>query len=125
VASRLIYSSLFEQEFERTCNELFERILIRNWRSPVRVRSLGNAVVAEDEEAYRVQLAVPGADPQKLTVDVSERRLTVRMGGVEGPLESTFDFSHHLDPERASARFEAGILEIILPKTIGRKIEVR
>ncbi len=52
--------------------------------------------------------------------EVSEWRLTVRIPTVQGHQESTFDFSHRVDTERVVARFEAGTLEVILPKTSGR-----
>ncbi len=120
VASKLMLATLIGDEFDRTFNEVFEDILITRWRRPARVRNFGNARVAEDEEVYRVKIALPGADPQKLEVEVSEWRLTVRIPTVQGHQESTFDFSHRVDTERVVARFEAGTLEVILPKTSGR-----
>jgi HSP20 family molecular chaperone IbpA len=125
VASKLILGSLIGDEFERTFNELFEDILITRWRPPARVRNFGDALVTEDQEVYRLKIALPEVDPQKLEVEVSEWRLVVRLPAGRGHQERTFDFAHRVEIERVSARFEAGTLEITLPKTSGRKIEVQ
>jgi HSP20 family molecular chaperone IbpA len=116
---------MIEQEFDRAFNEMFEDLLINRWRMPGRVRTLGKALVFEDEESYRVKIRLPNADPQKLEVEVSEWRLAVQTPTVEGQEENILDFSHRIDTERVTARFEGGILEVMVPKARGRKIEVR
>jgi HSP20 family molecular chaperone IbpA len=124
VASKRRSPSIIEHEFDRAFNEVFEDLLIKRWRGPAGARRLGKALVLEDEDTYRVKVALPGADPDKLEVEAGEWRLTVRalIGG--GQDESTFDFSRRIDTERVTARFEAGILEVTVPKARGRKIEV-
>ena len=112
------------EEFDRAFNEMFEDLLIKRWRRPERVRDLGKALVVEDEENYRIKIALPDADPQKLEVEASEWRLAVRTPMAQGQRESTLDFSHRIDIEHVTARFEAGILEVLAPKARGRKIEV-
>ena len=111
-------------EFVRAFDEVFEDILIRRWRGPVQVRNFGKAQVVEDEDAYRVKIAIPDVDPEKLEVEVSEWRLTVRTPGAETSEETILDFSHWVDTESVSARLEADLLEVFLPKARGRKIEV-
>jgi HSP20 family molecular chaperone IbpA len=125
VASKWYTASTIEEEFNRIFNELFEDLLIRRWRAPEQVRSFGNALVLEDDDTYRVRMALPEAEPDKLEVEASEWRLTVRSPSARGRTENKFDFSHRIDPERVTARFEAGILEVTVPKARGRKIEVR
>ena len=115
---------MIEQEFDRAFNEVFEDLLIKRWRSPRSVRNFGKALVVEDEERYRVTIAVPDAAPEELVVEVSEWRLAVRTPTAQGWEESTVDFSHPIDTEQVTARFEAGILEVMVPKARGRKIEV-
>lgn len=114
-----------EHEFDRAFNEVFEDLLIKRWRGPTGVRSFGKALVLEDDDNYRVKIVLPGLEPEELEVEVSEWRLTVRAPSAEGQDESTFDFSRRIDTERVTARFEAGILEVTVPKARGRKIEVR
>jgi HSP20 family molecular chaperone IbpA len=116
---------MIEQDFDRVFNELFEAVLINPWRERGRARSFGKALIIEDEENYRVRLAVSTADPDELEVEVSDWRLTVRTPGVEGGEQNSFDFSQRIDIERVTARFEAGILDVMVPKARGRKIEVR
>jgi HSP20 family molecular chaperone IbpA len=113
------------EEFDRAFNEVFEDLLIKRWRKSGRVRDLGKALVVEDEESYRIKIALPDADPQKLEVEVSEWRMAVRTAMALGREENTLDFSHRIDTERVTARFEAGMLEVLAPKARGRKIEVR
>jgi HSP20 family molecular chaperone IbpA len=112
------------EEFDRVFDEMFEDLLIKRWRRPERVRDLGKALVVENEDNYRIKIALPDADPEKLEVEASEWRLTVRIPTAQGRTESILDFSHRIDIEHVTARFEAGILEVLAPKAHGRKIEV-
>jgi len=123
MASKWQSASMIVGEFDRALDEVFEDLLIKRWRRPGQVRNLGRALVMEDEETYRVKIALPDADPAKLEVEVSQWRLAVRTPNRQG--ESTLDFSHRIDTEAVTARFQAGILEVIAPKARGRKIEVR
>jgi HSP20 family molecular chaperone IbpA len=125
VASKWRSASTIEREFDRAFNEMFEELLLRRWRVPERVRNFGKALVAEDEEKYRVKIALADAVPEKTEVEVSEWRLVVRTPTAEGREETSLDFSHCIDTENVTARFEEGILEVTVPKARGRKIEVR
>jgi HSP20 family molecular chaperone IbpA len=125
VAPKWPSASVIEHEFDRAFNELFEDLLIKRWRGPERVRNFGKALVLEDEDHFRVKMALPEVEPEKLEVEVSEWRLTVRTPRAEGGGESSLDFSCRIDTEHVTARFEAGILEVMVPKARGRKIEVR
>ena len=113
------------EEFDRAFNEVFEDLLIKRWHKPGRVRDFGKALIVENEEYYQIKIALPDADPQKLEVEVSEWRLAVRTPMAQGQRENNLDFSHRIDIERVTARFGAGVLEVIAPKAYGRKIEVR
>jgi HSP20 family molecular chaperone IbpA len=125
VASKLHSTSIIEHGFDQAFNEVFEDLLIKRWHGTGRVRNFGKALVVEDDDNYRVKINAPGADPEKLEVEVGDWRLTVRAPTAEGEEESILDFSWRIDTERVTARFEAGILEVMVPKARGRKIEVR
>jgi HSP20 family molecular chaperone IbpA len=126
VASKWQPASIIGEEFDRVFNDLFEDLLIKRWRPvPGRVRNLGKALVVEDEECYRVKMALPDADPRQLEVEVNEWRLVVRSRMAPEVEENTLDFSHCVDTERVTARFGGGILEVLAPKDRGRRIEVR
>jgi HSP20 family molecular chaperone IbpA len=116
---------MIEQEFDRVFNEVFEDLLINRWQARRSVRNYGDALVVEDDDSYFVRIAAPEADLKELAVEVSEWRLVLRIPTGQGLKESTLDFSHAIDIERVTARFEAGILAVTVPKARGRKIEVR
>jgi HSP20 family molecular chaperone IbpA len=124
VAAKLILGSFAGSFLDQAFDELFEELLIDRWYRPMQVRNLGDAVIAEHDDEYRVKIAAPSADPNKLEVEVTEWRLTVRIPVSAGKRERTFDFGHRLDVERVSARYKAGVLEICLPKATGRRIEI-
>ena len=124
VAAKLVSGSFVGSFFERTFDELFEELLIDRWCRPMQVRLLGDAVIAEHGDEYRLKIAAAGADPEKLGVEVTEWRLTIRIPASAGMRERTFDFGHRLDVDRVSARLTAGVLEICLPKASGRRIEI-
>ena len=46
------------------------------------------------------------------------------MPGVSGAKQSVFEFPYPVDADGVTARFDDGVLAIILPKKRGRKIEV-
>lgn len=123
--SRRHAAFFIEQEFDRVFNEVFEDLLINRWRARGGTRNYGDALVVEDEDKYRVRIAAPDADPNELAVEVSEWRLVLRIPTEHGPKDRALDFSHAIDTERVTARFEAGMLEVTVPKARGRKIEVR
>jgi HSP20 family molecular chaperone IbpA len=132
VASKVFLTSLVGDDLDRTVNELFEDILITRWRPSARTRNFGDAFILEDDEAYRVRIALPAADPQDLDVEVSNWRLLVsipipaaRTGLAAARQQRTFDFAHSVEIERVKARFENGTLEIFLPKSTSRKIDVQ
>jgi HSP20 family molecular chaperone IbpA len=116
---------MIEREFDRAFDEVFEDLLIKRWRGHPRLRNFGRAVVAEDEENYRVTIAVPDVDPEKIEVEVSALRLRLLIPTEQGREENALDLPHRIDTEHVTARFEAGILEIAMPKARRRKIEVR
>ena len=111
-------------EFDRAFNEVFEDLLIKRWRRPGHVRDYGKALIVEDDENYRIRIAMPNIDPRQIEVEAGAWRLVVRVPTAHGQRENTLDFSHRIDTEHVTARFEAGILEVLAPKARGRKIEV-
>jgi HSP20 family molecular chaperone IbpA len=111
-------------EFDRAFNEVFEDLLIKRWRRPGRVHDYGKALIVEDDENYRIKIAMPNIDPRQIEVEAGAWRLVVRAPMAHGRGENTLDFSHRIDTERVTARFEADTLEVLAPKARGRKIEV-
>jgi HSP20 family molecular chaperone IbpA len=109
-------------DFARAVDELFDDLLITRWREP---GGFGRgASVIDRGAAYEVRLAAPGYDPKALEVEVSERRLVVRIPGPLGMAEHAFDFAHPVESEGVNARWRDGTLVIVLPKKPGRRVVV-
>ena len=81
--------------------------------------------------AYFLQVALPGADPGSLNIEVVARQVTVKgtyhMPAIEtassiwngitaGTFEEAFQVPAEVDADRAEAQYERGILTIKLPK---------
>jgi HSP20 family molecular chaperone IbpA len=111
-------------EFERAFDQVFEDLLISRWRGPSRGAAFDNPFVVDKGAQYEIRIAATGADPRQTEVEVSERRLLVRMPGAAGVKQSAFEFPYPVDAEGVTARLDRGVLVIILPKKQGRKIEV-
>ncbi|HVC45137.1 MAG TPA: Hsp20/alpha crystallin family protein [Candidatus Binataceae bacterium] len=110
-------------DFTRAVDELFDDLLIARWREP-RTRAGHGASVIDRGTDYAVQLAVVGHDPNAVEIEVSERRLIVRIPGPTGFAERSFDFAHPIECDGVSARWRDGALLIVLPKKPGRRVAV-
>lgn len=110
-------------DFARAFDELFEDLLISRWRESPR-RTLDRALVADHGLQYEVKIPTAGADPNSVGVEVSDRRLIVRIPGPSSVVENVFDFAQPVDCEGVSAKWSSGVLSIVLPKKRGRRITV-
>jgi HSP20 family molecular chaperone IbpA len=110
--------------FDRAFDELFEELLLSRWRC-ARKDAPEEPKVAESETEYRVLIDAAGAEPDRMEVEVSDRRLLVRIASASGTHISRLDFSHAIEADRVTARLAGGALEIVLPKKRGRIVEVR
>jgi HSP20 family molecular chaperone IbpA len=97
-------------EFERLCEQLIDEHLIARWRTHRR---------------YEIRIATAAADARSIEIEVSERRLSVRIPGPAGVAENVFDFASPVDCDAVSARLSEGTLRIVLPKKPGRRVEIK
>jgi HSP20 family molecular chaperone IbpA len=111
-------------DFERAFDELFEDLLITRWRENRRGTVVDRALVADRGPHYEVKVPTAAAEPNAVAVEVSDWRLVVRFPGSAGEVENAFDFEHPIETERVSAKWEAGILWVVLPKKRGRRVEI-
>jgi HSP20 family protein len=135
--------------------EPFGRLAVRNNRrnraagtnaaarsNPARVTVPFN--IAEDAEAYLVEAALPGINPNELEISLDEQELTVR-GAFQAPelpegaryhrreqavgsFERSFRFPLAINGDSVQASYEHGILTLRLPKAEAakpRRIEVQ
>jgi HSP20 family molecular chaperone IbpA len=110
-------------EFERGFDALFDDLLAR-WRRPLKAATLRHTQVIERADHYEVRMTRLAGDARQTDLEASDRRLMVRSLGPAGAMERVVEFQHSIDPEAATARFEQGILTIVLPKKPARKIRV-
>lgn len=108
-------------EFQRTCDQLFEDLLIERWQER-RSTSRGSALLIDLGDRFEVRIALEGADPREFEIEASERRLRIRTPGPLGPIDNLLELPHPIDPEATTARSDGGVLLIALPKRRGRRI---
>lgn len=108
-------------EFERIFDSLFDELLISRWRG---ARGGTGTIVSDLGDRYEVRLERLLADPKQIDIEATERRLTVRTTGTEERSERVVDFRHPIDAAAVTAKFEDGMLKVVLPKIHGRKIKV-
>jgi HSP20 family molecular chaperone IbpA len=107
-------------DFERAVDQLFDDLLLSRWRTP----GFEYAPVVDHGGHYEVRIAAAGADPRRMEVEVTERRLHVRISGIARPVDRSFELAHAVDPAGVTARWTRGVLEIRLPKKRGHKIRI-
>jgi HSP20 family protein len=115
---------LFEDSWARQSTSDWEEAgERRSWRLPVDVYSTPQEIV--------IQAAAPGIQPEDVEITIEGDTLTIR-GELPGRLENVnylfqelptgkfvriLSLNIPVDPEKAEARFENGLLTLIIPKT--------
>ncbi len=88
--------------------------------------------IMEDEKAFELHVAVPGMNKEDFKIDLNDNYLTVsgerklskekkenNFYSVEtqyGTFSRTFTLPEHVDAQKISAKYNNGILEILVPK---------
>ena len=122
------------ESFNKDFDEFFEGFGPRFSLLDERASSMGMPKVnlKEDKEHYFVEVELAGVKPEDVTLNLqdntlflkaekkmsekSEKKDVHRMESFYGTLQRTISFNAKVDPERVSAKFENGILEIELSK---------
>ena len=98
---------------------------------------------AEDERHYRMKIALPGVDPKDVEVTMADGQLTIKGQRKRetdtkndsyfarelsyGGFERTFTLPEGVDADKISARYNNGMLEVIVPKPVAeapRKVTI-
>lgn len=90
------------------------------------------ADVIETDTAFEVKVDLPGVDPQSINVQVEKDTLTItserkaqargeqdnllRMERVHGIYSRSFTLPQNVDASKIEAKYEHGVLEVLLPK---------
>lgn len=91
--------------------------------------------VYEDEKAYTVKADIPGVSKDDIRVSIDgnqvsiaaetkkeaqeQRRSTLRSERFYGQFYRSFTLDSTIDEEKADAKYEGGVLELVLPKKAG------
>jgi HSP20 family molecular chaperone IbpA len=104
-------------DFQRMFDDAFDDLLIERWRLGKAAAEFEHAIVRDDGDRYQVSIPLRGADPAGVQVEVSERRLTVRIADeTSGERGGVFSLSEPVDPNAVEAKAGKGTLLIVLPK---------
>jgi HSP20 family protein len=88
--------------------------------------------VFEDSEAVKIVAEIPGVDPKDVKLSIENNVLTIRGEKKQvaeektervhryersyGLFERTFVLANTVDPDRIEAKYDAGVLTVLLPK---------
>jgi len=97
--------------------------------------------IVENDNCFKIIADIPGADKNSIDVKFEKNILTIRAECVEdnkgelvyseyktGNYERSFTVSDEIDSEKIEAKYDKGVLTLILPKAASvkpRKIEVK
>ncbi len=115
MATRFFATTL--DEFQRAFDELFDDLLIQRWRVSGAIGESEHAIVHDHADRYEVLIAIGDANPGDIDIEVSDRRLTVRVPGEPTGVAQAFSFSDPVQSDAVSAKAAQGTLAIVLPKT--------
>lgn len=109
--------ALTARDFERVFDELFDDLLIEPWRrAPDIPGEFGLAPILDHGDRYEVRIEVGDVDLSKIEVEVSERRLWVRVRQGTSLLQRAFSFPDLVERDKVSARMKDKTLSVMLPK---------
>ncbi len=114
------------EDFERALDEFFDEMLISRWRRAADdPGELENSQVIDHYDRYEIRIAIPRVDPDRIEVEVSGQRLSVRApGGPEGSLQRTYSFDAPIESEAVQAKWLNDMLVVNAPKQKPKRIKI-
>jgi HSP20 family molecular chaperone IbpA len=117
-------SGITVADFERAIDEFFDEMLISRWRGSARAEEFERSRMTDCGDHYEVRIAMPKTDPDRIEVEVSGQRLSVRLPGRDRIYESAYSFAAPIDHDQAGARWSEDTLVVSLPKQKPKRIKV-
>lgn len=113
----------FQREMDRLFNRFWSDVPARGGANVNASNSIANTFnVASNDDGWRIEVPLPGIDPQHVTLDIAGNELSIRAerpaeekGGSPMRYEQTFTLPQFLDVERISATHRHGLLQISAP----------
>lgn len=122
----------FMSEVERAFDDLWQTSAARTPRAAALETFTPAVDLHENKDFYLVSMDLPGVPEKNIKIDAQQGRLTVsgersredksenglfrRFERVHGRFERSFALPQNVDQERIQARYENGVLEIVIPK---------
>jgi len=72
--------------------------------------------VIESEQDIAVTLEIPGVSRDQIDVRITEKKMTVRVNDASQPYTKVVEFSSRVDPEKTTATYKNGILDVVVLK---------
>ena len=128
------YKSTLDDFVPTTFNNLIDRFLndTISRAGGAALSFVPKADIAEHDKAYEIQIAVPGLNKEDIKIDLNENVLTIsgerklnkeqkekNFHALEtqyGAFSRSFVLPEHIDATHINAKYDNGILEIIVPK---------
>ena len=144
------FNDLFD--FRRDFDDIFNRFLTswpgrsqsRSGSSELTLLPAVNAYVDNSDKKFHCQVSLPGVDPKDVNIQIQGRSLSIRGESemkketkdadfvhremIYGSFERHIELPEGIDPDKISAEYRNGILEITAPITaaaLPRRIEIK
>ena len=112
-------------DFERALDEFFDEMLISRWRRAAERDEFENTQLLDHPDRYEVRIAVPNVDPERIEIDITGQRLSVRApAGSEGTFETSYSFAVPIEAEAVRAQWADHTLIVVVPKQKPKRIKV-
>jgi HSP20 family protein len=125
--------------FPANVNELFDNLFINKWNTEERANFVPATNIVENEKDFRIELSAPGFNKTDIKVEVENDTLVIKGEHKEeknetkenytrkefnyGSFTRSFTLPENINTETLEAKYENGILNIVLPKKTEEKVK--
>jgi len=125
--------------FPATVNELFDNLFANNWNTEERANFVPATNIVENEKDFIIELSAPGFNKTDIKVEVEKDMLVISGEHKEekkeekanytrkefnyGSFKRSFSLPENVNTDNVEAKYENGILNIVLPKRTEEKVK--
>lgn len=125
--------------FPANVNELFDNFFTNKWNTEERANFVPATNIVENEKDFRIELSAPGFNKTDIKVEVENDTLVIKGEHKEeknetkenytrkefnyGSFTRSFTLPENINTETLEAKYENGILSIVLPKRTEEKVK--
>ncbi|MGD0331061.1 MAG: Hsp20/alpha crystallin family protein [Nitrososphaeria archaeon] len=74
-----------------------------------------SVTVDHDENKFHIEIELPGSEKKDIELDVGDRSFCIKAPTEEIVYSACYTLAHEVDPKKAEATFNNGLLKISLP----------